>query len=149
MPSNTISIDIRARSEAIFDVVHNYNLRLEWDPFLREARLLDGAKQAATGVSSRCVARWGAGGAAMETRYVTFSRPDVTAVRMTRGPWFLQSFAASIRHTQITDDTVRVTYCYNFRARMLAVFIEPIVGWMLRRETTQRLGALKRWCETA
>lgn len=149
MPAATLSIKISAPSEDIFDLTHNYARRLEWDAFLREARLLYGATAADVGVSSRCVARWGAGGAAMETRYVTYQRPDVAAVAMTRGPWFLKMFAASIRHEQIDDNVVKVSYRYTFKPRpgWLAFAIEPIVQFLLRRETTRRLTSLKSFIE--
>lgn len=150
MPSALVSIDIHSTSEVVFDVIHDYSRRLEWDPFLREASLLNDAQVAGAGVSSRCVARRAVGGASMDTIYVTFSRPNVAAVSMTRGPWFLRSFAASIRHEPIEDDIVCVTYHYNFTVypRFLAFLIEPVVQWVLRRETSRRLGALKCFVES-
>ena len=148
MPAAFLTIDIDAAPEAIFDLIHDYSQRLDWDPFLREARLLDGAQVAGRGISSRCVARWAVGGLAMDTVYVSFTPPRVAAVNMTRGPIFLQSFAASIRQDRIDDNTTRVTYRYNFEARpRLACFIEPIVGRVLYRETGRRLAALKRFLE--
>jgi hypothetical protein len=35
----TILID--ASPESVFDLIHDYKRRLEWDPFLKEATLLD------------------------------------------------------------------------------------------------------------
>lgn len=149
MPTALVAIEIRGAAEEVFDLIHDYERRLDWDPFLREARLLDSAKFAEIGVSSRCVARRAVGGLAMETVYVSFSRPTVAAVTMTRGPRFLRSFAASIRQDRIDEDSVRVTYRYNFKAqpRFLARLIEPIVQWVFHRETTRRLAALKRHLE--
>ncbi len=149
MPSASLSIDIKAASEDVFDLIHNYTRRLEWDPFLREAHLLDGAEVAEIGVASRCIARRAVGGASMDTVYVTFSRPTVAAVSMTRGPWFLCSFAASIRQDCIDDGIVRVTYRYNFKAfpRFLSSLIEPVVQLVFRRETSRRLSALKCFVE--
>ena len=118
MPSASVAIDIHAAPEDVFDLIHDYPRRLDWDPFLREARLLDDAQIADVGVSSRCVARRAVGGLAMDTVYVSFTRPTVAAVTMTHGPCFLLSFAASIRQDRIDDDTVRVTYRYNFKARV-------------------------------
>jgi hypothetical protein len=149
MPAALLTIDIDAAPEAIFDLIHDYSRRLDWDPFLREARLLDGAQVAGRGISSRCVARWAVGGLAMDTVYVSFTPPRVAAVNMTRGPIFLRSFAASIRQDRIDDNTTRVTYRYRFEARprWLACFVEPIVGRVLHRETGRRLLALKRFLE--
>ena len=97
MRTLSAEIDIRARPEAVFDLIHDYARRLDWDPFLREARLLDGATSAGLGVKSLCTARGGFAGLAMETVYVSFDRPNVAAVKMTKGPAVLEAFAASIR----------------------------------------------------
>lgn len=150
MPTAQIAVTVRSTAEEVFDLIHDYSCRLDWDPFLREARLLGDATVAAKGVSSLCVARRGAGGMAMETVYVTFSRPRVAAVRMTKGPFFLRTFAASIRQEPIDPRQVRVTYRYRFtvRPRCLAHLLEPVIGWVFRRETLRRLTALKHHHET-
>jgi len=150
VPTGSAVIDIRAAPEAVFDLLHDYSRRLDWDPFLRQARLLDGARVADIGVTSRCIARRAVGGMAMDTIYVSFTRPVVAAVKMTRGPFIFRSFAASIRQDRIDDNTTRVTYHYNFEAqpRLLAFLIEPIVRRVFHRETRQRLASLKRFLET-
>ena len=85
----------------------------------------------------------------METIYVSFNRPRVAAVRMTRGPLFLQSFAATLRHDAIGNGITRTTYRYNFtsRPRWLAFLVEPIVQRVFKLETQGRLAALKRFLE--
>lgn len=150
MPTGTAHIDIHASPETIFDLIHDYDRRLEWDPFLREATLLEGAPRAGLGVVSRCRARRMAGGMAMETVYVSFSRPTVAAVKMTRGPWFLRSFAASLRQEPCDIGTTRVTYRYHFesRFRFLSWLVDPLVGKVFHHETTRRLAALKKYLDT-
>lgn len=143
MPTGTASIDIHASPQAIFDLIHDYDRRLEWDPFLREARLLEGAECAGLGVESRCTARWLAGGMAMDTVYVSFNRPTVAAVKMTRGPWILRTFAASLRQELCDSCSTRVTYRYHFESRYLAWLIDPLILRIFHRETTNRLKALK------
>jgi polyketide cyclase/dehydrase/lipid transport protein len=150
MPTASVAIEIDAPREGIFDLIHDYARRLQWDPFLREATLLNAAPVADLGVSSRCVARRRAGGFAMETVYVSFNRPNVAAVKMTRGPFFLESFAATLRHDTTEAGRTRVTYRYNFTTRpcRLALILDPIIQWAFRRETKGRLAALKRFLET-
>ena len=145
MRSGTASIEVDATSEDAFDLIHDYSRRLDWDPFLRQADLLNGANQADVHVTSRCVARWAVGGLGMETEYVSFRRPTVAAVKMTKGPFFLRTFAASIRHEPLGDSVSRVIYQYNFAAFpvWLRFLIEPIVHWIFQRETVSRLRALK------
>jgi hypothetical protein len=149
MPTGTVSIEIAASAAAVFDLIHDYSRRLEWDPFLREAVLLNGATEAGAGVSSRCTARAAVGGIAMETVHVSFHRPGVAAVRMTNGPWFLKTFAAAIRHDANENASCRVTYRYNFscRPRWLLYLIQPIVNRVFHRETIRRLRALKQFME--
>ena len=96
MKSLEARVDIDADPGVVFDLIHDYARRLDWDPFLKEARLIDGASEAGVGVRSLCVARGWLSGAAMETVYVSFERPRIAAVRMTKGPRILAKFAASI-----------------------------------------------------
>ncbi len=143
MSAEEVSTDVDASAEAVFDLLHDYDRRLHWDPFLREARIIDGAARADVGVTTRCVARWGVGGRAMDTVYVTFRRPDVAAVKMTSGPWFLRDWAASLRQVDVGGGVTRVTYRWNFTTRPSA--IAPVVGAVFRHETTRRLAALREF----
>ena len=151
MPSVEAAIEIRATPERIFDVIHDYGRRLEWDPFLTDARILDGAPAAGVGVTTRCTARNGFGGLAMETVYVSFDRPRVAAVKMTKGPPMLSTFAASLRQDPSAADPglTRVTYRFNFSTRpaWLRAIMGPVATLLFRRETRQRLRALKAYIE--
>src|ERR671927_353008 len=105
MPTFEATIDIHADVGALFDLTQDYDRRLDWDPFLKEARLVGGATAAGLGVGAWGAARSGLG---METEYVSFRRPDVVAVKMTRGPALFGSFAGSWRFKTVAPDTTRV-----------------------------------------
>jgi polyketide cyclase/dehydrase/lipid transport protein len=143
------AIDIRARPDVVFDLIHDYARRLEWDSFLQEARLLGGAESAAVGVTARCAARRGFGGLTMDTVYVSFERPRVAAVRMTKGPALLETFAASLRQDEIEPGVTRVTYRFNVSTRpgWLRPILDPIAATLFLREVRMRLAALKRHLE--
>jgi hypothetical protein len=149
MRSLEAAIEIRARPEAVFDLIHDYARRLEWDPFLKEACLLDGATVAGLGIKSRCTARNSFAGLAMETVYVSFDRPRVAAVKMTKGPAVLGSFAASLRQEDVGSGMTRVTYRFNFstRPRWLRAIADRIAAALFRREVRGRLRALKNHFE--
>ena len=151
MRSLEAAIDVQASPEEVFDLIHDYAQRLDWDPFLREARLLDGAPAAAQGVKTLCAARARFGGLAMETVYVSFDRPRVAAVKMTRGPAVLETFAASLRQEDIGSGWTRVTYRFNFatRPRWLRAIGDPLAAALFKRETQRRLEALKSHLEKA
>ena len=108
------SIEVAAEPAVLFDLTQDYARRLDWDPFLKEARLIDGAESPGVGVRAWCVARNGLG---METRYVSFNPPGACAVEMTRGPWFFRSFSGSWRFEAIGPGRTRVTFTYSLDGR--------------------------------
>jgi hypothetical protein len=150
MPRAILSIEIDAPCDAVFEVVHDYGCRLEWDTMLREARLLGGATAAGPGIRSICVGTWRSGFLALETEYIRFEPGRVAAVKLTNHPPFFERFAATIRHEAISEVRSRTTYIYSFRARprFLVPLLEPIMNAMLRREVQKRLRALRRFLES-
>jgi hypothetical protein len=124
---------------------------LKWDPFLKEARLLDDETCAGRGVKTLCSSKTHLGRLQMETVYVTFIPPRVAAVKMLQGPRMLKSFAASLRQEQMGTDTTRVIYRYNFnlRPRWAAPVLNPIFRALFSRQTRRRLHALKQAIEPA
>jgi polyketide cyclase/dehydrase/lipid transport protein len=143
------AIDIDASPEALFDLIHDYDRRLDWDPFLRKACIVDGSAKAAKGVRTVCCARHGAGGACMETVYVSFDRPHVAAVKMTAGPAYIDDFAASLRQTPVAGGKTRVSYKFQVagKPRWLGSVLDPMLVAVFRRETRARLEALKAYIE--
>src|SRR5690349_883244 len=115
MPRGSHAVEIDASCQAVFELVHDYARRLEWDSMLSEARLLGGATRAALGVRSLCVGTWRGGYLDLETEYVRFEPGLVAAVKLCNRPAFFDNFAATIRHEPLGDGRSRVTYIYNFR----------------------------------
>lgn len=149
MPKESYQVEIEASCEAVFDVVHDYERRLEWDPMLSEARLLAGARSAGVGVRSLCVGTWRGAFQALETEYITFERGRVAAVKLTNCPPFFRHFAATIRHEPLGANRSRVTYIYSFRARpaALAPLLEPVMRARMGREIRERLCRLRDYIE--
>ena len=140
------SIVIDAPAAALFELSQDYNRRLEWDPFLRSAELLHGAIEAGVGVRALCVDRKGT---AMETEYVSFNPPRAVAVKMTRGPWFLESFAGSWRFEELKPAQTRVAFCYSLSPRpwWLSWLMSRILARVFARDTRRRLKAFKEAVE--
>jgi len=136
------SIVIATSPGDLFALTQDYARRLEWDPFLKSAELLDGAASADVGVRAYCVAHNGLG---METEYVSFNPPRACAVKMTRGPRMIASFAGSWRFEEASAGATRVGFRYNLRASWR--LLTPIIGWIFGRETRKRLKALKEAIE--
>jgi len=136
------SIVIAADPAALFRLSQDYTRRLEWDPFLRSAKLVGDAREADVGVRALCVDRKGT---AMETEYVSFNPPRAAAIKMTSGPWFLQSFAGSWRFEDAGPGQTRVSFQYSLlaRPRWLSWLLNPILAHVFARDTHRRLRALK------
>jgi hypothetical protein len=85
------------------------------------------------------------GGIALRTVYISFDRPKVAAVKMVNAPAFFQSWAASIRHEDISDQESRITYRFHFvtKPRILRFILDPIMERVFMWETRKRLLALK------
>jgi hypothetical protein len=145
MPRGEVSEIIAAPSAEVFDLVHDYSRRLQWDTLLRAAYLDDGFTQAGKGVTSVCIGRRSLGSLALKTVYVSFERPVVAAVKLVNSPWFFATWAASIRHAELSPGQSRVTYTYQFtaRPRLLRWLLEPVMSLVFRWETKKRLLALR------
>ena len=143
MPSSTVSQEMPCDSAQVFDLLHDYSRRLEWDTLLREARLTHGHTVATKGATSLCVGRPLFGLIGIETRYITFSPGAVAAVEMVNHPPFFKRFVASIRHEDTVHGSI-ATYKFQFTARpaILRWILHPIMFRVLRRETMKRLQAL-------
>jgi len=140
----TESIIIKESPLFVFDFTQDYSKRLLWDTFLKKAELMDGAEKAGKAVKAYCVARNGLG---MITEYVTFNRPRVTAIKMTKGPFMFKSFLGSWTFKEYETDKTELIFLYSFDFRfpfnLPAIFIKRI----LQSNVRQRLLDLKTCIE--
>jgi hypothetical protein len=145
MAHGQVSEIIPAASHVAFDLIHDYARRLEWDTLLQAAYLDGGDASAGKGVTAVCVGRKSLGGVTLRTVYVSFDRPKVAAVKMINTPAFFQSWAASIRHENISDQESRITYQFHFvtKPNILRFILDPIMEKVFIWETRKRLHALK------
>jgi Polyketide cyclase / dehydrase and lipid transport len=135
-------------SSVVFDLLHDYGRRLEWDTLLCEARLTRGHQQAAKGATSMCVEKFFFGMIGIETEYLTFKQGSIAAVKMINRPLFFESFSASIRHAdRIGGSTLVYKFQFSARPQILKWFLNPLMRAILRRETKRRLQSLSRFLE--
>ena len=118
MVREAVSEELPADCDTVFDLVHDYDRRLQWDTLLREA-FVEGGRPAGKG--------------------------EVAAVKMVNRPPLFERWAASIRHERTGEHRSRIVYTYNFaaRPRWLASVLEPILAVVFRWETRRRLRALR------
>ncbi len=144
MAHGRVSAIIPAPSDAVFDLLHDYDRRLGWDTLLQAAYLDDGFTVAAKGATAVCVGRPWLGGIALKTVYVSFERPRLAAVKMVNAPPFFATWAASIRHEDRADGHSAIAYTFTFtaRPRWCRAVLEPLLRLAFLWETRRRLRAL-------
>ncbi|WP_433937083.1 type II toxin-antitoxin system RatA family toxin [Sorangium cellulosum] len=147
MPTIQSTAEIDAASDELFALGQDYDLRLEWDPFLREMRYRDGATEPAVGVRVWVRAK---NGLSMEARYITMNPPEQVAIAMTEGPPIFRQFSGAWLFKALSPRRTRVTFRYNFtaRPRVIAPVMEPIMAAVLKRDIEKRLAGLKQSAET-
>lgn len=135
--------EVPAGVDETFELIHDYPQRLAWDTLLRSAYTV-GDVAPGEGVEAVCSARWRLGGLSFRTRYVTFRRPQLAAVVLVNRPVLFATWAASIRHRELTADRSEVVYTLTFtcRPRALSRLVEPVALGAFRWETRRRLRAL-------
>ena len=126
--------------ETVFDYTQDYNNRLVWDTFLKKADLIGGAVSAGVNVEAYCVAKNGLG---MVTKYVTYNRPKVTAIKMTKGPYMFQSFLGSWNFNMVKPNITEVIFLYSFTLRFPFNFLGNFIKNRLQKNVRQRLMDLK------
>ncbi len=131
----------------VFDLVHDYQCRLEWDTLLQKAYLEDEFPESGKGAISVCQGRAILGGFALRTEYVSFERGKVAAVKMLNRPPLFETFAASIRHSDVGENQSEIIYKVNFTAKpkFLRWLLHPVMKTVLAWETKKRLIALKEF----
>jgi hypothetical protein len=145
MPSGIVKEMMPASANTVFDLIHDYDRRLEWDSLLREAYVEPPFERAEKGAVTMCRGKWLVGGISFQTVYVSFERGKVAAVKMTNRPPFFDTFAASIRHFDAGNGNSIVSYHFRFtaRPRTLRPLLEPVMLLLLTIETRKRLLSLK------
>ncbi|NJM54031.1 MAG: hypothetical protein HC846_11985, partial [Blastocatellia bacterium] len=141
MPTAEIKEIIPASAVEVFDLVHDYKRRLEWDTLLKKAYLEDEFPESCKGAISVCQGKSFLSGFAVRTEYVSFERGKVAAVKMLNQPPFFDTFAASIRHLDIGENQSEIVYKVNFTAKpkFLRFILHPIMQTVFAWETKKKI----------
>jgi ribosome-associated toxin RatA of RatAB toxin-antitoxin module len=140
----TEKILIQNNARVIFDYTQDYDTRLSWDTFLKEATLINGATKAGKGVRAWCVAHNGLG---METEYVSFNPPKATAIKMTKGPFLFKSFLGSWTFKELQENQTEVIFLYSYELRFPFTLLSFFIRRNLQSNVRQRLVDLKKCIE--
>lgn len=138
---------INAKPEIVYEISQSYSaIRYLWDPFPKQLKLLDGATSIAKGVKVFILAK---NGFKMVVEFVQVTPPSAAAIKMIKGPFFLQSFAGSWTFKPIENTATKAKFTYSIKAKKWALpFItNAIINWYFSYEIRRRLEGLKSYCE--
>jgi len=139
----TTTVDVN--QEKLFYLSQDYSVRLEWDTYLKSAKLVD-SDEAGLGKKSLCKSKFRF---EILSEYITFNPPRLVAIEMVSGPIFLRKFSASWQFKMLTDKCTEVifTYSFNTNPRFLSWLIEPIIAKLYRIDMQIRIEAFKNYSE--
>jgi hypothetical protein len=124
------------------------DIRLRWDPFIREQHFLHGATAPAKGVHTYTVQRFGF---RMVSEYVSYNPPSNVGMKMTKGSWFFERLAGGWKFTAVEGQPghTLAVWRYNFacKPRWLAPIAERIGAAILQRDIDRRIRGFATGCE--
>lgn len=140
------SIKISLSQNDVFEVTQNYQIRLEWDSYLNEARLLGKSQSAGIGAKSYCKNKLGM---IMVSKYISYKSPDVAAVKMIKGPRVLKKFSGAwnVKSDGVKASLITFTYNYELNGNIINKLFGPISAFIFGWEMKIRLSNLKKYCE--
>lgn len=146
MPQITHEVVVPVSPDVAFAVSQTTGeVRMQWDPFIRQQHLLDGAKRPDKGVRTFTKSREGL---RMVSKYVSFNPPTNVGMTMLKGPWFLEKFGGGWRFTEVEGGTKAVwKYTFTVRPAWLSPIADRIGVIVLGRDIKQRIAAFAAACE--
>jgi uncharacterized protein YndB with AHSA1/START domain len=141
----TVKSKMPAPADEVFEVLHDYEHRQEWDPVLRETRLTGGLREPKLGAKRHSRAAYQLGNLEVDEEYVTFHPGELAALRMLNHPSFLESFGSCTRHKNTPGGSVAI-YSANFhtKPKWLRPVMEPLASAWLMFEARRHLNSLAK-----
>ncbi|MCE7734783.1 MAG: SRPBCC family protein [Candidatus Heimdallarchaeota archaeon] len=138
---------IDCSQEKCFKISQNYNIRLDWDPFLSEMVFLDGETVAAPKVQVRVKSK---NNQEMTVEFITVKSPDHVSMKMTSGPIYFSKFSGTWNFQSIDDKQTKVVFRYKFRLKWwtIPIITRLFVNRLLSKTMKSRLIGLKKYCES-
>lgn len=146
MSNLTYQVEINSPLEKVYEISQDYSLRYDWDPFPETIEFLDGATTIDIGKRVKIVAK---SGLKMEVEFVQVSPPEVTAIKMLKGPFILKTFAGSWIFKALPNGNTKATFSYTIKTKNWAfpLISDKLINWYFGKHVKVRLDGLKQYCE--
>ena len=136
----SVSLEMPAPACEVFDVLHDYEHRQEWDPAVSEARLTGGHLRPEPGAIRQSRTTLPLGMIALEEECVTVHPGELVALKMVNHPPLLDSYGSCTRHKDTPTGSV-ATFSANFHTKpeWLRPVMEPLAAVYLKFEAKRHL----------
>lgn len=146
MPNLNYEVEISSTREKVYEISQNYSQRYDWDPFPETIEFLDDATTVEIGNRVKIVAK---SGFKMEVEFVQVSPPEVTAIKIVKGPLILKIFAGSWLFKTLPNGNTKAIFKYTIKTKNWAFpFIsDRLINLYFGKHVKARLDGLKQYCE--
>lgn len=146
MSNLTYEVEINSTLEKVYEISQDYSQRYDWDPFPETIELINDAATIEIGTRVKIVAK---SGLKMEVEYVQVSPPEITAIKMPKGPFILETFAGSWIFKALPNGNTKAIFKYTIRTKnwTFPFILNSLVNWYFGKHVKARLEGLKQYCE--
>jgi hypothetical protein len=134
-----------APAAVVFDAFHYHQWRHRWDSLVSATEVVGGAPCPYVGAVTRNAGGGWLRGLSMQTRFVSFDRPQLAAATMVGTSFPFSRWAASMRHKDVGPNHSVLIYTYTFDVapRWLAWLLQPVVHMAFAHQTRKRFRRLQ------
>ena len=133
-------ISINKSRALVFNLAQDYDLRLQWDPFLRNIKFLSDSIEFARGLKVWVKAH---NGMEMTVEYLNYKIPEHVSMKMIDGPRMFSHFSGTWKFEELEENLTSVIFIYKFKLQFFLIPGSFIVKWILKNDMNKRLIALK------
>lgn len=146
MSNLTYEVEINSTLEKVYEISQDYSQRYDWDPFPETIEFLGDATTIDIGARVKIVAK---SGFKMEVEFVQVSPPEVTAIKMVKGPYILKTFAGSWLFKALPGGNTQAIFKYTIKTKnwVFPFISDRLINWYFGKHVKTRLDSLKQYCE--
>ena len=138
-------IIVNKSRDLVFLLAQDYDLRLDWDPFLKDISFVSENNDLARGLQVWVKAH---NNMEMTVEYTNYKYPEHVSMKMINGPFIFKKFSGLWQFDEIDDQTTCVLFKYSITPILILKPGSLIIKWILSRDMRKRLKALKESIES-
>ena len=147
MVHRKLEFTMPAPADVVFDAFHYHQWRHRWDSLVSATEVVGGAPCPYVGAVTQNAGGGWMRGLSMQTRFVSYDRPNLAAASMVGTAFPFSRWAASMRHKEVEGQSSLLVYTYTFEVtpHWLAWALRPVVHAVFAHQTRKRFSRLQAY----